>query len=80
MRTKVESLSHTPWNTEADGDPQTIVTHVRNGQDLFAREGGEYDRIAGNKDVPAYILANPEQYGYMLDREGEDTAFKDYGS
>lgn len=80
MRTKLESFSHTPWNTEANRDPQTIVTRVRNGQDLFARAGEDYDKIVGNNDVPTYILANREKYGYMLNRDGEDAAFKDYDS
>lgn len=78
MRTKMESFSHTPWNTEENRDAKTLVERVRNGLDLFGRETEKYDRVENNPDVPSYILANQEKYGYLLDRDGQDAAFKDY--
>ena len=78
IRTKMGSFSHTPWNTEENRDPKTIVERVRKGLDLFGRETELYDRVEGNRDVPKYILEHPEKYGYMLDRDGEDAAFEDY--
>ncbi|KAK5165534.1 uncharacterized protein LTR77_009063 [Saxophila tyrrhenica] len=78
MRTKMESFSHTPWNTEENRDAKTMVERVRNGVDLFGRETEVYDKVDNNPDVPSYILTKQEEYGYLLDRDGQDAAFKDY--
>jgi beta-1,4-mannosyl-glycoprotein beta-1,4-N-acetylglucosaminyltransferase len=80
MRTKMESFSHTPWNTPYNREKQTIVDRVRNGLDLFGRAGEYYNKTVNNRDVPAYILSNREQYRYLLDRDGEDAAFTDYNN
>lgn len=76
--TKMGSFSHTPWNTKANRDPKTIVDRVRNGKDLFGREGEFYDKVEGNKDVPKFILENEHRFKYLLDRDGDDAAFTDY--
>ncbi|KAK3691804.1 hypothetical protein LTR37_018403 [Vermiconidia calcicola] len=80
LQTKLERFSHTPWNTKENRDPKTIVERVRNGLDLFGRDLELYDKVDQNQDVPQYVLRNPERYGYLLDRDGPDAAFKDYAS
>lgn len=78
IQTKMSSFSHTPWNSEVNRDPQTIVARVRNGTDLFGREDMFYNRVDGNTDVPKYVLEHEDRFGHLLDRDGEDAAFTDY--
>jgi beta-1,4-mannosyl-glycoprotein beta-1,4-N-acetylglucosaminyltransferase len=77
MRSKMESFSHSKWNTPENREPKTIVERVRHGLDLFNRWGENYDKIEDNQDVPRYILTNRERYHYMLNRDDEDAAFAD---
>ncbi|KAK5130644.1 hypothetical protein LTR08_001854 [Meristemomyces frigidus] len=77
MQTKMESFSHSPWNTAENKAPETIVERVRNGHDLFGRESELYDRIAENQDVPAYVVQHKGTFGYLLDRDGENAGFID---
>lgn len=77
MQLKMQSFSHTKWNTPDNRDPQTIIGRVRNGKDLFGREGEVYDKVIGNLDVPAYIQQHPERFGYLLNRDGANAAFTD---
>ena len=78
MQTKMASSSHTPWNTEENRDPNSIVGRVRHGVDIFNREDQIYDRIEDPKDVPKYVLENGERFGHMLYRDGEDAGFWDF--
>ncbi|KAI7336753.1 hypothetical protein KC367_g8885 [Hortaea werneckii] len=82
MQTKMESFSHTPWNTPKNRDPDTIVERVRNGKDLFGRPDEVYERVdrveEGLMDVPYYIVQNESRFGYLLDRDGEGAGFTDY--
>lgn len=78
LQTKMGSFSHTPWNTDANRDPQTIVARVRNGTDLFGRQDEIYDRVDENMDVPQYILDHGDRFRHMLNRDGPDGAFTDY--
>ena len=77
MQTKMQSFSHTPWNTEENRDPKVIVERVRNGLDLFNREGEIYDKVDGNPDVPKFVLDKWQSYRYLLNRDGDDAAFED---
>lgn len=81
MQTKMQSFSHTPLNTPENRDPATIMHRVRNGLDLFGREGQAFDRIEGNRDVPQFVLEQFEREGrfrYLLDRDGEEAGFEDW--
>lgn len=80
MRNKMSSFSHTPWNTEANRDENTIVSRVRNGEDLFGRVGQKFSRVEENKDVPEYVLHRPDAFGYLLDRDGDDAGFTDWNA
>ena len=80
VRGKIEAYSHTSLNTEENKDPKTIVHRFRNGIDLFGRWGQNYDKVENNPDVPPYVREHSEEYMYMLNRDGEDGAFKDYSS
>ena len=77
MQTKMMSFSHTGWNTAENREVKTIVQRVRNGLDLFGRPTEMYDRVTGNRDVPAYVSGHRERFEYLLDRDGENAAFTD---
>lgn len=77
MQQKMDSFSHQGWNTEANHDTKTIVQRVRQGLDLFGREGELYDRSEGNEDLPQYILTQGQRFGYLVDRDGENAGFSD---
>ncbi|KAK4954246.1 hypothetical protein LTR10_007676 [Elasticomyces elasticus] len=81
MRTKMQSFSHQPWNTAGNRDARVMMSRVRNGLDLFGREGEIYDRVEHNEDVPEYILSQNSESGkfkYLLNRDGEDAGFEDW--
>lgn len=81
MQTKMDSFSHQGWNTKSNRDSKTILHRVRNGLDLFAREGEVYDKVDGNRDVPEFVLGEFERearFAYLLDRDGEGAGFEDY--
>ncbi len=77
MRSKMESFSHSKWNTPENREPKTIVERVRHGLDLFNRQGENYDKVERNQDVPRYVLQNRDRFHYMLDRDADDAAFQD---
>ncbi|KAK1080626.1 hypothetical protein LTR33_005383 [Friedmanniomyces endolithicus] len=77
MQTKMESFSHTSWDTAENRDPKTIIERVGGGRDLFGREDQVYERAVENRDVPAYILQHSDRFGYLLDRDGEHAGFTD---
>ncbi|KAK0880803.1 hypothetical protein LTR87_005296 [Friedmanniomyces endolithicus] len=79
MQTKMESFSHTSWDTAENRDPKTIIERVGGGRDLFGREDQVYERAVENRDVPAYILQHSDRFGYLLDRDGEHAGFTDVG-
>ena len=66
---KIESFSHVEFNTEYFTERERLVGHVRNGEDLFEREGEVFDRVEGNDDVP----------GVLRDRGGKEEKGKDRG-
>lgn len=78
VHTKMSSFSHTPWNTEVNRNPQTIVARVRNGTDLFGRPEMLYDRVDGNMNAPEYIVGHPSRFRHLLNRDGADGGFVDY--
>ncbi|UJO14314.1 hypothetical protein CLAFUW4_03766 [Fulvia fulva] len=81
MRFKMNSFSHQPWNTPYCRELPVLTDRVRHGKDLFGREGENYDRAEGNRDVPAYALEQHEKEGrfkYMMTRDGEDAGFEDW--
>ncbi|KAL2146874.1 hypothetical protein VTI28DRAFT_1977 [Corynascus sepedonium] len=74
---KMASFSHTGLNKDKYRDKQRIVDRIRNGKDLWDREGEVYDRVEGNTDVPRFLLENKGRFGYMLDRDGPTAGFTD---
>jgi beta-1,4-mannosyl-glycoprotein beta-1,4-N-acetylglucosaminyltransferase len=78
MLGKMASFSHTSMNAERFRDRDRMVERVRNGRDLWDRDGEVYDRVEDNKDVPQFLLENRERFGYMLDRDGPAAGFLDY--
>ncbi|KAI1107735.1 glycosyltransferase family 17 protein [Jackrogersella minutella] len=76
--TKLSSFSHIWLNQEAFRNRDRIVDRVRNGKDLWDREGEVYERIEDNDDIPEALLGNPEKFSYLLDRDGPTANFKDY--
>lgn len=78
MRAKMESFSHTPLNTAENRDETTMLERVRHGEDLFGREGQNYERVDDNQDVPRYVLERKTEFEYLLDRDGENAGFRDW--
>ncbi|KAI2622883.1 glycosyltransferase family 17 protein [Hypomontagnella submonticulosa] len=76
--TKLSSFSHIWLNQEVFRDRNRIADHVRNGKDLWDREGEEYNRIENNTDIPSALLRMPDKFSYLLDRDGPTAGFKDY--
>ncbi|KAI0009133.1 glycosyltransferase family 17 protein [Xylariaceae sp. FL0662B] len=76
---KLSSFSHIWLNQEVYRDRNRIADRVRNGKDLWDREGEEYERIEGNEDIP-YALLNrsDDRFSYMLNRDGPNAGFTDY--
>lgn len=76
--TKMASFSHKSMNAERFRDKDLIADKVRNGLDLWDREGENFTRIDDNQDVPPFLLNNRERFGYMLSRDGKTAGFLDY--
>ncbi|KAJ9139165.1 Glycosyl transferase family 17 protein [Pleurostoma richardsiae] len=75
---KMASFSHVGLNRGEYRDRHRIADRVRAGRDLWDREGQVYDRIEGNTDVPPLLLAQPERFRYLLNRDGKSAGFSDY--
>jgi beta-1,4-mannosyl-glycoprotein beta-1,4-N-acetylglucosaminyltransferase len=75
---KMSSFSHTWMNHESFRDRDRIADRVRQGKDAWDREGEEYKRVDGNRDVPSILLAQRERFTYLLDRDGPSAGFRDY--
>lgn len=78
MLTKLRSFSHMSLNKEEYRDHDRIVNRVKNGLDLWDREGETYRKIPDNKDIPEILKREKERFKYLLDRQGEDGGFTDY--
>ena len=76
----MHSFSHQGWNTAANREQSTVVERVRQGLDLFGREGEVYERVEGNGDLPAYLRGEFEgkgRFGWLVDRDGVGAGFVD---
>jgi beta-1,4-mannosyl-glycoprotein beta-1,4-N-acetylglucosaminyltransferase len=76
---KMGSFSHTGLNQEVFRDRTRTVDRVRKGLDLWDREGEDYNRIEGNEDIPDILKSDREKWKYLLDRDGSNAGFTDYG-
>ena len=79
LLTKMSSFSHTGLNREEYRDRTRIVDRVRKGRDLWDREGEIYQRVDGNGDVPEFLKGDQGRFKYLLDRDGSNAGFTDYG-
>lgn len=53
---------------------------MRKGLDLWDRKGEVYDRRDENADIPEILKGEErERFGYLLNRDGSNAAFVDYG-
>jgi len=80
MVNKIMSFSHQGWNKPEFREPASLARRVRNGLDMFDREGQVYDRVDGNTDIPGYLkeIGGQEKFSYMLNRDGDNAGFRDY--
>ncbi len=72
-------------NQEKYRDRTRIVDRVRKGKDLWDRKGELYQRIENNDDMPDLVREDKltggnGRFGYLLNRDGSNAAFKDYGA
>jgi beta-1,4-mannosyl-glycoprotein beta-1,4-N-acetylglucosaminyltransferase len=81
MLNKMKSFSHTSLNDEKFRDRTRIVDRVRKGLDLWDREGEIYERRDNNGDIPEFLKGETERkrFGYLLNRDGSNAGFTDYG-
>ena len=75
---KISSFSHGWMNAEQYRDRDRIAAAVREGRDLWERDVDTFTRIEGNRDMPPLVLAEPERFGYMSNRDGPSAGFTDY--
>ena len=80
MVNKITSFSHKGYNQPYYTHRGRLLQVVRQGVDLFEREGEIYDRIDDNPDVPAFLKEKEarQKFAYMLDRDPENANFQDY--
>jgi len=76
---KMDSFSHMLLNKEEFRNRTRIVERIRQGLDLWDREGEIYDRVEDNKDVPEFLKSDRERFQYLLNRDGPNAGFKDGG-
>lgn len=75
---KISSFSHKWMNSEEYRDRDKIADAIRQGKDLWERDTETFTRIDKNKDMPPLVLAEPERFGYMTNRDGPSAGFTDY--
>jgi beta-1,4-mannosyl-glycoprotein beta-1,4-N-acetylglucosaminyltransferase len=78
MSDKIGSFSHTEYDRPEFKEPAEIVRRVRNGKDLFDREGEDYNKVDSRVDIPRYLMENEKRFAFMIDRDPMNANFKDY--
>jgi len=81
MQVKMQSFSHQGWNTAENRNAKAMVDRVRQGLDLFGREGEFYDKIEANEDVPQYVkheYKSHDRFEYLLNRDKANAGFEDW--
>jgi beta-1,4-mannosyl-glycoprotein beta-1,4-N-acetylglucosaminyltransferase len=78
MQQKIESFSHTEYNHARFKDPAQVVRRVRNGLDLFDRNGQDYDKVENNQDIPTYLKTHAARFPWILDRDPSNANFIDF--
>ncbi|KAI4207832.1 MAG: hypothetical protein LQ346_000335 [Caloplaca aetnensis] len=75
---KIQSFSHTEMNQPRFTDRAKILQRVRHGIDMFERNEVKIDRIDTNNDIPQYLLANRDRFGYTINRDPPSGNFEDF--
>ncbi|ORY62248.1 glycosyl transferase [Pseudomassariella vexata] len=75
---KMSSFSHVWMNQEVYRDRDRIANYVRQGKDLWDREGEEFLRVENNEDIPPMLLDERDRFSYLVDRDGPSAGFRDY--
>jgi beta-1,4-mannosyl-glycoprotein beta-1,4-N-acetylglucosaminyltransferase len=75
---KLSSFSHKWMNGPEYRQRDRIADHVRNGTDLWGREGEIYDRVENNRDIPPLLVDEAQRFGYLVNRDGLNAGFSDY--
>ena len=78
MAKKIDSFSHNELNKPEFKNPKEVLRRVREGRDPYDRPKKIYDRIDNNRDIPQYLVNNPKDFAYLLDRDPPGANFKDY--
>lgn len=76
--TKMSSFSHVGLNNDFFRDRDRIAHRVRDGLDLWSREGEIYDKIKDNTDLPPFVLQHKDRFTHLVDRSGKSAGFNDY--
>jgi len=59
---KIESFSHTEYNTDKYKDKNRLIDYLNSGKDLFDREKMKFKIVQLDETYPRYILDNLEYY------------------
>ncbi|KAI0136386.1 family 17 glycosyltransferase [Xylariales sp. AK1849] len=76
--TKMSSFSHVWMNQEVYRSKDRIAEHIREGKDVWDREGEIFKRIDDNQDIPKFLLEQRDRFAYLLNRDGPNAGFTDY--
>lgn len=58
-------------------DRDHIADAVREGIDIWGREGNKFELLQDNEDLPP-IIREDERFMYLKDRSGKSAGMKDY--
>ena len=78
MVAKIRAFSHTEYDQPQFREPGEIVRRVRNGLDLFDRDGELYEKVDARNDIPEYLKMNMERFAFLVDRDPPNANFEDY--
>ncbi len=63
---KIQSFAHQEYNTEEYLNPEKILKHIENNENLYGQKGVEFKVVELNSSFPKYILDNQEKYKQLI--------------
>lgn len=66
IKAKIESFAHSEFNTEKYKNEEKLLQHLREGSDLFDRQGIRYKFVDIDKSYPDYLLENINKFSALI--------------
>jgi beta-1,4-mannosyl-glycoprotein beta-1,4-N-acetylglucosaminyltransferase len=66
IRTKLESFSHSEYDTPYYKDPQRLAEKMMKGHDLFDRSGYEFEFVDIDGNFPEHLQRNQDRYSHLI--------------